>query len=87
MYIYFWQLNTEGSYPRVRPHVWTSGNASCLVDGITQLPAEDDNRQTMQLLRFYDLAGRQVATAVSILETNRLSHGLYVSRGKKMAVK
>ncbi len=29
---YFWQLNTEGSYPRLRPHQWTGGNASCLAN-------------------------------------------------------
>ena len=27
---YFWQLNTEGDYPRLRPHVWKNGNPSCL---------------------------------------------------------
>ncbi len=27
---YFWQLNTEGDYPRLRPHVWTNGNPACL---------------------------------------------------------
>ena len=27
---YFWQLNTEGSYPRLRPHVWNNGNPACL---------------------------------------------------------
>ena len=29
---YFWQLNTEGSYPRLRPHQWSGGNASCLAN-------------------------------------------------------
>ena len=27
---YFWQLNTEGDYPRLRPHVWKNGSPSCL---------------------------------------------------------
>ena len=27
---YFWQLNTEGDYPRLRPHVWKNGNPACL---------------------------------------------------------
>ena len=27
---YYWQLNTEGDYPRLRPHVWSNGNAACL---------------------------------------------------------
>ena len=27
---YFWQLNTEGDYPRLRPHVWTNGSPACL---------------------------------------------------------
>ena len=27
---YFWQLNTEGDYPRLRPHVWNNGNPACL---------------------------------------------------------
>lgn len=29
---YFWQLNTEGSYPRLRPHQWKNGSPSCLAD-------------------------------------------------------
>ena len=29
---YFWQLNTEGDYPRLRPHVWKNGNPSCLAN-------------------------------------------------------
>ena len=29
---YFWQLNTEGSSPRLRPHQWAGGNASCLAN-------------------------------------------------------
>ena len=29
---YFWQLNTEGTYSRLRPHQWTGGNASCLAN-------------------------------------------------------
>ena len=27
---YFWQLNTEGDFPRLRPHVWSNGNPACL---------------------------------------------------------
>ncbi|MBQ8047265.1 MAG: family 78 glycoside hydrolase catalytic domain [Prevotella sp.] len=27
---YFWQLNTEGSYPRLRPHIWNNGSPACL---------------------------------------------------------
>ena len=27
---FFWQLNTEGCYPRLRPHRWTNGAAACL---------------------------------------------------------
>ena len=27
---YYWQLNTEGDYPRLRPHVWKNGNPACL---------------------------------------------------------
>lgn len=27
---YFWQLNIEGDYPRLRPHVWANGNPACL---------------------------------------------------------
>ena len=29
---YFWQLNTEGDFPRLRPHVWKNGNPACLAD-------------------------------------------------------
>ncbi len=29
---YFWQLNTEGSYPRLRPHQWSGGSAACLAN-------------------------------------------------------
>ena len=29
---YYWQLNTEGDYPRLRPHVWANGNPACLAD-------------------------------------------------------
>ena len=29
---YFWQLNTEGSNPRLRPHVWSGGNPACLAN-------------------------------------------------------
>ena len=29
---YYWQLNTEGDYPRLRPHVWQNGNPACLAD-------------------------------------------------------
>ena len=29
---YFWQLNTEGDHPRLRPHVWNNGNPSCLAN-------------------------------------------------------
>ena len=27
---YYWQLNTEGDYPRLRPHVWANGSPACL---------------------------------------------------------
>lgn len=27
---YMWQLNTEGTYPRLRPHRWQGGNPACL---------------------------------------------------------
>lgn len=27
---YYWQLNVEGDYPRLRPHVWKDGNPACL---------------------------------------------------------
>ena len=27
-----WQVNFEAGYPRFRPHVWTNGQASCLVE-------------------------------------------------------
>lgn len=29
---YMWQFNTEGSFPRFRPHRWTNGNPSCLAN-------------------------------------------------------
>ena len=29
---YYWQLNTEGDYPRLRPHVWQNGNPACLAN-------------------------------------------------------
>lgn len=29
---YFWQLNTEGTVPRLRPHVWSNGNPACLAN-------------------------------------------------------
>ena len=29
---YYWQLNIEGDYPRLRPHVWSNGNPACLAD-------------------------------------------------------
>ena len=29
---YFWQLNTEGSVPRLRPHVWNGGSPACMAN-------------------------------------------------------
>ena len=29
---YYWQLNTENSNPRLRPHMWSNGNPTCLAE-------------------------------------------------------
>lgn len=43
---YFWQLNTEGDYPRLRPHIWNNGNPACLdnvnLSGKVQLNNTDE---------------------------------------------